>query len=129
MKFISNPAWRFKLNHETRTDTFELDSPSVILFMITKIPEKFSNVRHVIEKLCVSDETFRSIYEDYQTYLEALQFWELSNSDDAPARQSEYKQLAGELEEELIQILDKSESWTLRHEDFKACVFYQKKRE
>ena len=78
--------------------------------MISKIPEKFSKVRHIIEKLYKGDDTFRSIYRDYQTYLDALQFWEQSSSDDAAARRSEYTHLAGELEEELTQILNKSES-------------------
>jgi hypothetical protein len=78
--------------------------------MILKIPGKFSKVRHIIEKLYKDDDTFRSIYEDYEIYLDALQFWEQSSSDDAAARRSEYTQLAGELEEELTQILNKSES-------------------
>jgi len=78
--------------------------------MIPKIPEKFSKVQHIIEKLYKGDDTFRSIYRDYQTYLDALQFWEQSSSDDAAARRSEYTHLAGELEEELTQILNKSES-------------------
>jgi len=38
------------------------------------------------------------------------QFWEQSSSDDAAARRGEYTQLVGELEEELMQILNKSES-------------------
>ena len=79
--------------------------------MIPKIPEKFSKVQHIIEKLYKGDDTFRSIYKDYQTYLDALQFWEQSSSDDAAARRGEYTQLVGELEEELMQILNKSESW------------------
>ncbi len=77
--------------------------------MILKIPGKFSKVRHIIEKLYKDDDTFRSIYEDYETYLDALQFWEQSSSDDAVARRSEYTQLVGELEEELMQALNKSE--------------------
>ena len=77
--------------------------------MIPKIPEKFSEVRHIIEKRYKGDDTFRSIYKDYQTYLDALQFWEQSCSDDAAARRSEYTQLVGELEEELMQALNKSE--------------------
>ena len=78
--------------------------------MIPNIPEKFSKVQHIIEKLYKGDDTFRSIYKDYETYLDALQFWEQSSSDDAAARRSEYKQLVYELEEELTQILNKSES-------------------
>ena len=75
--------------------------------MIPKIPEKFSNVRHIIEKLYKGDDTFRSVYKDYQTYLDALQFWEQSSSDDAAARRSEYTQLVGELEDELMRALNK----------------------
>ena len=78
--------------------------------MIPKIPEKFSEVRQIIEKLYKGDDTFRSIYKDYQTYLDALQFWEQSSLNDAAARRSEYTQLVGELEEELMQALNKSES-------------------
>jgi hypothetical protein len=78
--------------------------------MIPKIPERFSKVQHIIEKLYKGDDTFRSIYKDYETYLDALQFWKQSSSDDAVARRSEYKQLVCELEEELTQILNKSES-------------------
>ena len=79
--------------------------------MIPKIPEKFSKVQHIIEKFYKGDDTFRSIYKDYQTYLDALQFWEQSSLNDAAARRSEYTQLVGELEEELMQALNKSESW------------------
>jgi len=75
--------------------------------MIPKIPEKFSKVRHIIEKFYKDDETFRSIYEDYLEYLKALQYWEQSSSDEAAARRSEYTQLVGELEEELMQALNK----------------------
>ena len=57
--------------------------------MIPKIPEKFSKVQHIIEKLYIDNDTFRSIYKDYQTYLDALQFWEQSSSDDAAVRRSE----------------------------------------
>jgi hypothetical protein len=78
--------------------------------MIPKIPEKFSKVRFIIEKLYKDDNTFRDIYDDYQTYLNASQFWEQASSDDAAARRSEYTQLVSELEEELMQILNKNES-------------------
>lgn len=78
--------------------------------MISKIPEKLFEVRHIIEKFYKDDETLRSVYDDYLVYLKALQYWEQSSSDEAAARRSEYTQLVGELEEELMQALDKSES-------------------
>jgi len=54
--------------------------------------------------------TFKSICEDYQTTLNALLYWEQSGSDDAAARRSEYSEFVSELEEELIQILNKNKS-------------------
>jgi len=77
--------------------------------MISKIPEKLSEVRHIIEIFYKDDETFRSIYDDYLEYLKALQFWEQSNAEDAPARQYEYSDLVHELEIELIEIMKKRE--------------------
>jgi hypothetical protein len=76
--------------------------------MITKFLDKSPTSRPIIEKFYEHDEKFREIYNDYQTYLNALQFWEQSSSDDAPARRSEYRELVGELEEELTGILIKS---------------------
>lgn len=73
--------------------------------MIPKIPDKFFKYRPIIEKRYRDDETFRELYIDYQTYLDALQFWEQSDADEAPARLSEYAALVRELEEELTKIL------------------------
>ena len=56
------------------------------------------------------DETFRETYIDYQTYLNALQFWKQSESDEAPLRIREYAELVRELEEELAEILEDKES-------------------
>ena len=78
--------------------------------MIPKFLDKSSKSRPIIERLYEHDEKFREICNDYQTYLDALQFWEQSSSDDAPARRSEYTELVGELEKELTEILNKSES-------------------
>jgi hypothetical protein len=75
--------------------------------MAFTIHEKFSKFRHIIHTLYRNDDTFRGIYDDYQTYLKALQFWEQSNAEDAPARQYEYSDLVHELEIELIEIMEK----------------------
>ena len=82
-----------------------LDSIVELVFMVLDIPKKFSKVRFIIEKLYKADDTFRNIYQDYQTYFNALQFWEQSSSDDAPALRREYSELVSELEKELTQIL------------------------
>lgn len=74
--------------------------------MLPKITRKLSKYKTIIEKLYRNDETFREIYNDYLTYLDALQFWEQSDSDDAPARMSEYAELVSEVEEELKENLN-----------------------
>jgi exonuclease V gamma subunit len=75
--------------------------------MTPKIPIYLSKFRPIIEKFYRNDEKFREIYNDYQTYRDALQYWEQSDSDEASARMSEYANLVRELEEELTEILKK----------------------
>ena len=73
--------------------------------MVQRIPEKFTQFRLPIEKYYRDDETFREIYDDYLTYLEAFRFWNQSSTEDARVRGLEYEKLVGELEEELTDIL------------------------
>ena len=71
------------------------------------IPDHFSAIRSYIETRYKADETFRDIYNDYLTYLDAQRFWSHNATDVAPVRRREYAQLVSELEEELIQMLKK----------------------
>jgi len=73
--------------------------------MDLKIPDHLSAIRSYIEKRYISDETFRDVYNDYLTYLDAHRFWSHNSTDVAPVRHREYAQLVSELEEELIQML------------------------
>ena len=73
--------------------------------MILKAPDKFSKFQPTIERLYIEDETFKEIYIDYQTYLNALQFWIQADSDKGPARISEYAEFVNEMENELTEIL------------------------
>jgi hypothetical protein len=100
------------LSHDTQLEQKPsmIDSILELLVMDIKIPKKFSKDRLIIENLYKDDDTFREIYQDYQTYLNALQLWEQSSSDEAAARRSEYSELVGELEEEVTEILNKNES-------------------
>ena len=75
--------------------------------MSLKILDHLSAIRSYIEKRYKADETFRNIYNDYLTYLNAHQFWSHNCSDVAPSRRREYAELVKELEEELIQMLKK----------------------
>jgi len=71
------------------------------------IPEHFSAIRSYIEQRYSADETFRDVYNDYLTCLDAHRFWSHNITEAAPARCREYAQLVRELEEELIQMLKK----------------------
>jgi len=73
--------------------------------MDLKIPDHLSAIRSYIEKRYKTDETFRDVYNDYLTYLDAHRFWSHNSTDVAPVRHREYAQLVSELEEELIQML------------------------
>ena len=73
--------------------------------MALTIPDHLSAIRSYIEKRYKTDETFRNVYNDYLTYLDAHRFWSHSSTDDAPARRREYAQLVSELEKELMQML------------------------
>ena len=71
------------------------------------IPDHLSAIRSYIEKRYKTDETFRDIYNDYLTYLDANRFWSNNSTDVAPVRRREYAELVSELEKELIQMLKK----------------------
>jgi len=73
--------------------------------MVLAIPDQFSAIRSYIEKRYKTDETFREIYIDYLTYLDAHRFWSQSATDFAPVRRREYAELVSELEKELTQML------------------------
>jgi hypothetical protein len=75
--------------------------------MALTIPDHLSAIRSYIEKRYKTDETFRDIYNDYLTYLDAQRFWSHKSTDVAPDRRREYAELVSELEEELIQMLKK----------------------
>ena len=75
--------------------------------MAPTIPDHLSTIRSYIEKRYKTDETFRDVYNDYLTYLDAHRFWFHNSTDVAPVRRREYAELVRELEKELIQMLKK----------------------
>ena len=75
--------------------------------MALTIPDHLSAIQSYIEKRYKTDETFRDIYSDYLTYVDAHRFWSHNSTDVAPVRSREYAQLVSELEKELIQMLKK----------------------
>jgi hypothetical protein len=78
------------------------------LAMALTIPDQFFEIRSHIEKRYKTDETFRDIYNDYLTCLNAHRFWSHDSTDVAPVRRKEYAELVRKLEAELMQILKKA---------------------
>ena len=75
--------------------------------MALTIPDHLSLIRSYIEKRYMADASFRDVYNDYLTYVDAHRFWSHNATDVAPVRRREYAQLVSELEKELIQMLKK----------------------
>ena len=79
--------------------------------MIQQIPEKFSKIRSIIEKLNKENENFSDIYKDYLICLKAQKYWQESSSDEAASRRNEYVELVSALEDELTQIIKNEKLW------------------
>ena len=69
--------------------------------------EQFPERGEAIRSLIVQNEKFKTICEDYLTCLEAFRYWERSEGRDAKNRRKEYGALLKELEDEILQNLDK----------------------
>ncbi len=72
--------------------------PSSVFFVMKKFPED----RAVIQRLFKSDDEFLMLCDDYWRCKEALVYWNMSTSDHAPLRISEYQSLLKELENEIM---------------------------
>ena len=66
--------------------------------------ERFPSRELDIHRLCARDAEFRSVCEDYEVALKAFQHWE-SVAQNA-VRADEYRQLAGEIADEIAVRLD-----------------------
>ncbi len=76
-----------------------------MVFVFFTIPDHLSAIRSYIEKRYKIDETYRDIYKDYLTNVDAYRFWSHNSTDVAPVRRREYAELVSELEKEVIQML------------------------
>ncbi len=72
------------------------------LFIVMK---RFAERKNAIRRLFMGSEKFRNICEDYQRCAEAVQHWNHSASEEAPARREEYAALLRDLEEEILENL------------------------
>jgi hypothetical protein len=70
--------------------------------------ERFPERKETIKALFKNNESFRTLCEDYRLCAEALQHWNQSLDEDAPARMREYEALLQQLEEEILQNVNES---------------------
>jgi hypothetical protein len=72
---------------------------------ITRILDRFAELKTEIQEAALRDARFRGLCEDYEAAAEALEFW--TNSTDArrPKMISEYRELLGDLEAEIFTLI------------------------
>jgi hypothetical protein len=69
--------------------------------VLEQFPEKSHTIAHLMEQ----DPEFLTLCEDYGVCAEALLYWERSREPEAETRVNEYRTLARELLQEIIQFL------------------------
>ena len=79
--------------------------PSSVLLVIKKFPEH----KAVIQRLFRSNDEFLTLCDDYRMCKEALAYWNISASNQAPSRADEYQSLLKELETEILMSLNGSD--------------------
>ena len=69
------------------------------------IQERFPDRKQSIEQLMAEDPEFLALCEDYDVCINALQYWARSRDPEAEIRTNEYRTIARQLEEEVIESL------------------------
>jgi hypothetical protein len=67
--------------------------------------ERLPQHRHAIQKRMLADREFRSLCDDYDDALEALQRWEASDDRHLQERVQEFRTLVAELEQDILREL------------------------
>ena len=75
-------------------------------FVVSRVPERALEIRRKYER----SDSFRTLCEDFFTCAEALATWKNSDAPSAPERVAEYTQSFGELEMEIEEWLQCSET-------------------
>lgn len=71
--------------------------------VLNRFPEHGEAAKQLFKK----DSNFQSVCLDYIQCRQALQYWQKSDTTQARGRQREYAELLEELEEEILEALDK----------------------
>ena len=66
------------------------------------IRERFIDKKYSIEQLMAKDPEFRSLCDDYDACINAIQYWSQSNEPEAATMIDEFRNIAQELEEEIV---------------------------
>ena len=69
------------------------------------IKERFPDKKESIDRLMTEDPEFLNLCEDYDLCINALQHWTESREPEAEIRVNEYRTIAQELEEEVVEAL------------------------
>ena len=69
------------------------------------IRERFPDKIQIIDQLMAEDPGFRDICEDYDICVNALEHWTNSTEPEAEIRVNEYRTLAQQIEDEVIECL------------------------
>lgn len=69
------------------------------------IHERYSNRKHIIDRLIKEDPVFFSLCDEYDVCVEAFRYWSASEKPEAKSRIREYGALIQELEKEIEQAL------------------------
>lgn len=73
--------------------------------MARHIRERFPDKKQSIDRLMAEDPEFLALCEDYDICINALQYWSKSTEPEAENRVNEYRTLAQELEEDVVEAL------------------------
>ena len=69
------------------------------------IRERFADQKYSIDRLMARDPEFISLCDDYDACINALQYWAQSKDPEAGTMVDEFRDIARELEEEVIEAL------------------------
>jgi len=69
------------------------------------IIERFPDQKYAIDQLMAKDPEFLSLCDDYDACLNAIQYWSQSNEPEADTMIDEFRNIAQELEEEVVEAL------------------------
>ncbi|MHC1730290.1 MAG: hypothetical protein AB9866_30545 [Syntrophobacteraceae bacterium] len=69
------------------------------------VEKRFPEARKVFERLFESSQSLRSLCDEYEACMVALEYWRESSLPEAPDFRNEFSSLLSELEEEILEHL------------------------